>query len=994
MSNCCRNCGASLSPNARYCRRCGYKLETTSSLPPGQSAPPAERGAQARPRTPPSQRRPYFPLLALLLGGVFLLCCGGLAAGYFILSPELPFGRAITQAEPARVSTQPQTSGEGTASALGAYLPRKAAPGDTTPETAQGVTSATPTTITLSDGTQVRLPPSASQVQVTLARADNTIQLSDQPALRTSGAMRTLEFDPAAIDENFVPVLTIPAGELGELDPVTVNVARVGDIQLEGETLHDQVMFLPITRDPDGNLAVVDTMTASLANLAGARQQTGGAKMAALRTTAGKTTVQYSLMTFQEHLEWALDPRLVRMIPDATQKGYRRPADLKKDKELLQKPVTNIIVLVHGHNEYEKDGSSAPTAEEPWEIEYKWDVWIEFYRAFLESRGDQVECTAFYEFIYPTYRPAYSPLQGGQVDTLGNTLAQALRYGAPNDDYQLFKMIKADMPANLYITAHSMGGLVSREAVRQFDGWLEKNFQQLVTWGSPHRGSPLITLGYLLHGPYMKTGGGKLTTALNLILTVEGPVLNMLYDSLLQLDTPGERDLRWDRASSLRFNEWFAVNEWAIPTGQTAEYYDLDKGDYLYNDNLHALAQGDAKAYGDRYTFLYGVTSKRLVGESYDVSLGGTAIGASLMFALMRDSEAPAPVLGGRIGDSDGAVPLTSMAGLTIAEQHSKNIGDFDHEEYYSHTGDKGGQAARATFDRLGLLAPRCACARVLIESPSNLEGILANSPLEVVAKLKIDPTLDASPGRRVKSAEAFFRIAGTLDEFSLGDLRVADSGELSGHFSMPDLGKGAHKLIVRARFQDGTQLESLPLSKALYTEVFIRLESLQTAACDVTPGYVIDRGFMTKGLITSWTGDGAFIVGDPFSPRDLVALRNVLTGKVSQDGKTVSIWFDYASHWEYPENGSYRDRTVTASLIDIPYVEHVYQDAREYDRFVLEGELPKFARHLTYLGTQRYLEAPNEEQYEVHAYDPKTTCNSRYRAEIWMIISGPNTPR
>ena len=76
------------------------------------------------------------------------------------------------------------------------------------------------------------------------------------------------------------------------------------------------------------------------------------------------------------------------------------------------KPVVNIVVLVHGHNEEEKGGSTAPSTSEPWKVIYKQEVWTEFYKSFLAKKKDQLDCTAFYEFIYPTFRAAYSPVAG------------------------------------------------------------------------------------------------------------------------------------------------------------------------------------------------------------------------------------------------------------------------------------------------------------------------------------------------------------------------------------------------------------------------------------------------------------------------------------------------------------------------------------------------------------------------------------------------------
>ena len=107
------------------------------------------------------------------------------------------------------------------------------------------------------------LPASAKPVEVKLSRLSNTVGLP-QPALQTSGSMRTLEFDSTQVDDNFAPILTIPAKELGVIAQwPTVNIARVADMQVDGKILKDQVIYLPVTKDRAGNVVVVDTAVAT-----------------------------------------------------------------------------------------------------------------------------------------------------------------------------------------------------------------------------------------------------------------------------------------------------------------------------------------------------------------------------------------------------------------------------------------------------------------------------------------------------------------------------------------------------------------------------------------------------------------------------------------------------------------------------------------------------------------------------------------------------------
>ena len=597
--------------------------------------------------------------------------------------------------------------------ARAAYSARAVASGETTPETVSGTTlPGKETTLALSDGTQIKLPAGNKTMQIKLARVSNTIT-APQPDLQTSGSMRTLEFDTNQIGNDFVPILTIPKKELGDLDANTVNVARVSDIQVDGATIQNAVVYLPVTRDNQGNVVVIDTATAAFAKTTAYRNgNTGRALARPFAQGNGIATVKYVPMTFQGHLEWGIEPQLVRMIPDSSAPGARRPADPVRDQEQLLKPVTNVIVLVHGHNEEEKDGSKAPSASEPWKVTYKQQVWNEFYKSFLDKKQAQLDCTAFYEFIYPTFRSIYSPVAGNaHAELLGDSFFAKLKYGAVNDNYQLEKMREAKTPANVMIVAHSMGGLVARAGVRQFDGWLKDNFQQLVTWGTPHHGSPLPTLNYALRGPYKTAyygvaGGGLAEPLANIFLGASAT--KWMLNRFGALDTPGTRDLRWDNIQPLRLDEILKINTDAIPPGANAAEYDLTNGTWLYNDNLRRFNDSDPYKNSDKYTFIYGITSK-----SFEKSWAETAIGSTVIINMLKNPDKE--MTGGFIGNSDGAVPLASMSGLGIANGRTYNLGDYDHEEYFAPTASalapNGERTATWTFDALGLTAARCQCA-------------------------------------------------------------------------------------------------------------------------------------------------------------------------------------------------------------------------------------------------------------------------------------------
>ncbi len=770
-----------------------------------------------------------------------------------------------------------------------------------------------------------------------------------------------------------------------QLDPATVNAVRVGDIRLNDEIIQDYVTFLPVTQDNNGNLVIFDGLSARLANPEAAKTKTGAGKLAMHTLQNGNTRVKYVLMTFQRHLEWEQEPRLVRMIPDESLKGYRRPADKVKDKALLEKPITNVVILVHGHNEYEKDGRRASTADKPWLVHYKWDVWIEFYKSFLDSRKDQVDCTAFYEFIYPTYRPAYTPLKDQQVDTLGSTLANILTRGALNDNYQLQKLAKANMPVNLTITAHSMGGLVSRGAIRQFDGWLAQNFQQLVTWGTPHHGSPLITFGYLVHGPYRTLEGGTFKSIVSKLLGKDIP--NWAVDRFLQLDTPGERDLRWDNIQPLRLDDMFLVAKDSIPSGVDAAQFELNKGTWLFNDNLTAFNLGDPYRNGEKYRFLFGITSKRY--EKWkDLLSRETATGASIIYGLMQNADRAMPKYYGKVGDSDGAVPLASMAGLNIIKFQSDYVGDIDHEEYFSHDASLlyGDKVAKWTFDRLGFLKPRCACATLELKDIGDLKAIAVDSSLEVEAKFRLDPELDPKPGKRIKTAEALFYIAGSRDEFVLGDLDIDEDGNLTGNFSMPDLGEGEHQLVVRAHFLDQTQLESVPKAKELYKSIRVKAGPGGTGYCYRSNGDTTNFHYNESGKVI-WSGTGEFTIELLDNNFD-TPIKESLSGSLSPDGKTISLQFEYVFHDE--DEFNIFDKSGNGALINIPFVNHVSNPEYniEYDRFFIDGPAKTLRQYMQFWNLEGYT-TNGEPDLEELTFEDIEYCDEPGYIEIWMMTAG-----
>ena len=286
-----------------------------------ESAPQAAAAAQPTARRSPAiKKRRGFPLFpVLIVGGVLLVCCFVVVMGMILGGGYFGGGGA----QPTANTLQQDTPVQETAS-NGDYVLRKTAPAETVPESTEGTTSSAVTTLKLSDGTQLDLPASNSLVAVKLSRESNTLQ-PQNPSLQTSGSMRVLEFDRSKIDQGFIPVLTIPAKELGDLALATANVMRIGDVQVGGQTVPDQIVHLPVTTDQAGNLVVVDTATATLATGGASGAFPAGNKLAKPAQQSQMARVRFVVMTFQGHAQWLIAPRLVRMIPDCQPEGIPPP---------------------------------------------------------------------------------------------------------------------------------------------------------------------------------------------------------------------------------------------------------------------------------------------------------------------------------------------------------------------------------------------------------------------------------------------------------------------------------------------------------------------------------------------------------------------------------------------------------------------------------------------------------------------------------------------
>ena len=571
------------------------------------------------------------------------------------------------------------------------YTVRPVLPGTTTLESMSvTTTSGQSQQIQLSDGTSLNLPSAVTVVTASLNRQSNTLDLSSS-GVETTGSMREVAITPSgSVPENYTIGITLPAAEYGSINPEAVTVARIGDLISDGQVMRDAITYLAVSRAVNGDLQVTDPFVSD--TIAAAGGVTSGLSVQMKKTSRSLLAtavpalvkIKYVVVTFQRNLNWSKASQLVRMVPKVSEPARRAPLSSLSaaDQAIeLKRCSQNVVVLVHGHNEAEKIGysPSSITVEQPWQQSYKRDVWTNFYDKFLSdfnTTEKNAQCTVFYEFIYPSYRSIFLHLG----DELALMLAQEFK-----------PQIAAKQNFNLFIIAHSQGGLVSRAAIQQFTQRapeLHSAFQRLVTWGSPHHGSPLNTLRYVFAAAPAYDLVPSAPTNI-WFRTGYRRIRDYLADQAV--DTPGTRDLRWDNQRALSLNDWFTMSSYQKENFHAA-WYDLSNGVNLYNVNLAALNAGDIygkssaprnKLNKQKYLFMYGITTSAYadwgtwthMASNYEVSFGAMLIPNSL-----KDSSSP--YLDTTLGGNDGASPVTSMAADGI-DGLRESLGDVDHAQYY-----------------------------------------------------------------------------------------------------------------------------------------------------------------------------------------------------------------------------------------------------------------------------------------------------------------------
>ena len=790
----CPNCSAVNSVGVKFCTTCGASF--TKVQPPQPIAKTTNAKVVPPKHSPlaskPKKRRK--PLYILVFSIILLLAMG--AVGWWYVKG---FSRTAVDEDII----------------LPEYTSHALVSGSTTSETTEA--DGKPGEIlkmNLSDSSGISLYGVTGNVHAKLTKESNTMKIV-KTGVETCGY--SLELTIAGTDSVAYakPVITFNRSQVGDINPATLNIARVSDkLDSTGNVLKDQLDFLPVTKDAAGNYSALDYLlpvTAFKANSPATSQSflKGLSSVFVQEARAQESkyfsempwvaNVKYSIVTFQGNVNWARNPILVQMTPDTRKPYLRRPAT-KKEYTERKNPVVNIIVLVHGHNEEEKAGFDEPVTgvmqklDETykylgwsnydntqtngiWQYSYKRDVWNEMYRYYSEAQKKAAStdpnkpdsCTLFYEFIYPSYRPIFTPVPNNSIcahQTLGEALGKALNKEFLENNPQVAEMVKKNLPFNIFFVGHSMGGLVARAGLRSLNNKLQSNVKRLITWGSPHQGSPVTTLRYITAAGFDVSIDG-----LPFYPYGEGPQALM---ELLAMDTPGTRDLRWSNGSK-GFEKFFNYDTYFKGNSKTEKLnpheYDLRTGTMFYNQNLTTF--NESEKFADKFTFLTGSTSKIaqvkkcnfLFTKAYYllVKASDCAKGSYIINLLAGDDSYKA---------NDGASPVYGQGGYGLwPRPKAVDLGDIDHEEFY---GGQGWETAARTFWEMNKTAA-CNCPYIDDYKPEKdkISGKLV---------WKSDP----NPGKRIGKIEAVLidkktkKEVASSDDFTFKDPKGSFTGTIS----------------------------------------------------------------------------------------------------------------------------------------------------------------------------------------------------------------------
>jgi hypothetical protein len=324
----------------------------------------------------------------------------------------------------------------------------------------------------------------------------------------------------------------------------------------------------------------------------------------------------------------------------------------------------------------------------------------------------------------------------------------------------------------------------------------------------------LLTAGYDLYVKDMCLTGGFLPLA----------VFNgwAIYNRAIQglaVDSPGERDNRWDNFKPLNLKAvgWH-VAKWQSPDEDDPRW-DLTRNSDIYSEALLKFNNSEAFRLSGKYVAFYGLTQKL---APLDLTSCGAIVnfaraapiakGAGINRWTYNSTETlDAYIRKAEVKASDGAVSADSMVGLGLFPAYNAYpLDDVDHEEYYGapQNGkptkkEKGDDTAIRTLATLTLKnAPdkRCDCPTLAITDAQQ-------SPPDVTITGKVTWPGDASPGRRIASlALVRLEVSGRV-VVSASSPSVQDDGTISGTFPASAFAELALAPLFTAVLADGGEL-------------------------------------------------------------------------------------------------------------------------------------------------------------------------------------------
>ncbi len=313
------------------------------------------------------------------------------------------------------------------------------------------------------------------------------------------------------------------------------------------------------------------------------------------------SSVTYALLSIQDRYQLVPEASLVRF-------------DTATRTEIADGALNGRIpiILIHGYNEQEY---VLETGEQgPWYSLYKERVWENFYDKLQQNELEPLTGNLqVYEFIYPTWK---------EVAHNGQELLQLIQA----NDY----LKDSD---SIIMVAHSMGGLVGRQAL---ESGLGDQVKKVITLGTPHHGSILASFKYLLDSEHVSLGD---------LPALAGNLLTYYTNYRIPADTPGFRDLCWDNYDN------------AIST--TVQNMGMRVNDTLLDFNNASLHTGKLLAVAGVFR-----------SEISDYGLG---------YSLMKDFSG---LWNGRAYESDGRVTIDS-ASMQDRSIESLSYTNHSHADIY-----------------------------------------------------------------------------------------------------------------------------------------------------------------------------------------------------------------------------------------------------------------------------------------------------------------------